>query len=275
MPLPTLGLAVAPPGDSLLARFLAVVARWCLVRQADAADSVDAWVVTDNSDPSFITPNVPVLVWTRDPQRPLAQDWPPSAILIGPHVPDGFVGAHQSLAVPEPAVDAAMVPYVPPLVRQRWRTRFGLPSDMVVYLNDESGMDLPVLLRGSALAVGAVAVATGDHVLGALAWGAPTVTDIKTARRLGLGRAVTVAQPELFAGAAHELTQSETRMSELSWAGRRLVEQTFDLAGTAYRAMEAAGIQPGEDRSHGVLSRLNELWASPQTAWSIIQGISN
>jgi hypothetical protein len=272
---PTVGLAIALPDDSLLGHFLGVIARWCTLRQASAGESVDAWIVTDSSDPTLITLDVPVLVWTRRSQPVAAQQWPEGAILIGPSVPDGLIGDHRGVSVPEPYVDASLIPFVPPLIRRRWRNRFGLPSDMVVVLHDGAGPDLPSHLRATALAVGAVAVATGDDVLAPLAWGAPTVTDVQTARRLRLGPAVKAVEAAHLAESAHALTQSEPQMAELAWRGRRLVEETFDLAGSAYRAVQAADICPGKDRSHGVLSRLNELSASPQTAWSIIREISN
>jgi hypothetical protein len=270
---PTIGLAIALPDDPLLERFLAIVARWCTLKHADAGEPVDAWIVTDSAESSLITTDAPVLVWTRHPQRVAGQTWPEDAILIGPGAPDGLVGEHRNVSVPEPAVDASIVPFVPPLIRRRWRSRFGLPSDLVVGLDEGASPDLPDHLRTTALAVAAVAVATGDGVLSALSWGAPTVTDLQTARRLGLGPAVKAVEADHLSEAASELTQSEEHMAELAWTGRRLVEESFDLAGAAYRAVQVAGLQPGEDNSHGVLSRLNELSASPETAWSIIHEI--
>jgi hypothetical protein len=145
---------------------------------------------------------------------------------------------------------------------------------MVVRL-DAGDPHIPVHLRATALAVGAVAVVTGDEVLSALAWGAPTVTDVQTARRLSLGEAVKAVEADQVAETARELAQSEPQMSELAWKGRRLVEAEFDLASAAYRVVRAAGLYPGDDGSHGVLSRLSELWACPQTARSIIREISS
>jgi hypothetical protein len=272
---PTIGLAITLPDDPLLARLLIAIARSCVVRQADATEPVDAWMVTDNSDPASITADVPLLVWTRLPRTTAVRSWPRAAVVLGPRVPTGAVGAHHSVSVPEAAVDTSMIPYVAPIIRQRWRTRYGLPRDMVVELESGAGPGLPEHLRATALAVTAVAVATGDPVLSALAWGAPTVTDVGTARRLRLGTSVKTVEADHLAEAAHELTQSEPQMSELAWAGRRLVERTFDLDSAADRTILAAGFPSEGSQFDGVSSRLHELSASPQASASMIRELSS
>lgn len=272
---PTIGLAIALPDDPLLARLLIAVARSCAVRQADATEPVDAWIVTDNSDPTSITPDAPLLVWTRLPRAAAVRNWPRAAVVLGPRVPTGAAGGYRSISLPEAAVDTFVIPYVAPMIRQRWRSRYGLPRDMVVELPSGSNRDLPEHLRATALAVTAVAVATGDDVLSALAWGAPTVTDEGTARRLHLGPAVKAVEADHLAEAAYELTQSEPQMAELAWTGRRLVERTFDLGGAAHRAMHAADLLHEGSHVDGVLSRLHELLASPQASASIIRELSS
>ena len=268
---PTLGLALSPPWDPLLTRFLAMIARWSSVRQASAGDPVDGWIVTDDIDPSRISSGLPVLVWTRSSGGAVEARWP-EAIVVGPLCN----GTERGVLVPDPNIDATAIPYVAPLVRGRWRQRYGLPTDLVLRIDDDAGSDVAMSLRPTALAVAAVIVATGDAVLNALAWGAPTVTDEVTARRLRLGGVVeAVAPPDLLA-TAHQLSHSVRRMAELAWSGRVLVEETFDIARVAHSALEMAELlRPRAAGSREVVARLNELWATPQRSWSMIQAISS
>jgi hypothetical protein len=265
---PTLGLAIATSVDALLARFLGVMARWTSVRQAYPSDAVDWWLVTDGVSQEAIGGDTPVMVWTDDPGPDVASRWP-DAIIVGPRGGHGRRG----VVVPDPSVDATMIPYVPPLVRQRWRRRYGLPGELVLRVDDDAA-DVSALLRPTALAVASVVIATGDAVVSSLAWGAPTVTDEKTAERLRLGNAVEAVNDGRFAEAAARLVGSQARMAELAWRGRSAVEERFDLAGAAYSALQMADMHPPEGGARAVVSQLNALWASSDSAWSIIRAIS-
>ena len=264
---PTLGIATTASADPLLARFLGVIARWTAVRQAYPSDVVDWWLVTDGVSPDAITSDIPVMVWTNAAGPEPASRWP-RAIVVGPH------GGHGSreVVVPDPNVDATAIPYVPPLLRLRWRRRYALPSNLVLRV-DDAASDVSTHLRATALAVASVVIATGDAALSAMAWGAPTVTDDSTAERLGLGDAVETGPAGQLAEAAARVLDSPTRMAELAWLGRRVVEERFDIAGAAYSALRLAGLHTAEDGTRAVVSDLNELWTSPDSAWSIIRAI--
>ncbi len=267
---PVLGLALGPHHDALLARFLVVASRRCLVRQADADDRVDAWIASDDADPALLTATVPLLVWTRDPERAAAR-WPSSAILLAPASSARSPG--QAIVVAEPAVDLSTTVYVAPLVRERWRQRYWLPQDLVMDLRAGQAPELTSSLRRAALATAAVVVGAGDTVPEALAWGAPTVTDEFTARRFALGPAVLAVPADQTMAAARDLASSAPRMAELSWAGRRLAESKFDLASSVRRALDAAQLARAEPGPRGVQALLTELWASPGVAELMIRQI--
>lgn len=264
----TLGLpAQAPPGDPLLRALLRILKRWCRVRYAEVEDQVDAWLVTDASDPSEIATDVPVLIWTRDPLGPAALCWAEVGTLVAPSTSDGC----PPLAIPDPGVDATQIPWVAPHVRARWRRRLDLPQGLVVR---PGTVELPEHLRSTALAVGAVGVVSGDTVLSLMAWGLPVVTDAGTERRLGLDGAVAVADGVDSVGAAQELAMDEPRMSTLSWRARRLVETRYDLATAAHRVAVAGSLQELVDPSSGVLTELSALWSSPGTARAMVGRIT-
>jgi hypothetical protein len=268
-------MAITPRDDPHLRRFLIAMGRSCSLRQAEPADAVAAWIVTDDSDQRLITTSVPVFVWTRDARR-AATDWPPTAILLCAGQTAGDEAGRLVVPVPEPAVDTSTVTYVNPLLRARWRNRYGMPADLVVTLEaDGRPRDLPIGLRDTALAVAAVAVATGDAVLDALAWGAPTVSDSQTAERLLLGEAAWVAPPDQLVDAARNLARSQTRMSELSWAGRSLVEARFDLVSAVNQAFAIAELPVGAATLKPLHALLAELRASEPVAWSIIRQVSD
>lgn len=271
---PTLGIALSGRPDYTLARFLVLADRWVGVRYADALeDGVDAWLVTDDVGINRWVASRPLLVWTRAPDAPAAQRWPDTAVRVVPCASEP-VGTDGALRVPEPGVDLMSIPFVAPLVRRRWRERYQLPDCMVVRLEGDRVAGVPKAATASALAVGSAATATGADVLTALAWGLPTVTDPATASRLALDGVVEVAEAGELAAAAERLCGSDERMAELAWAGRRRAEDRFDLGAAVVRALAAVGVGPRGNHSHRVLSCLQELWASPESAASMVQKIS-
>ncbi len=269
----TLGLAITRSTDPTLVTLLTYLRRWCDIRQADPADAVDAWMVDDATDPAMVNAGSPVIVWTRDAQTPAARRWSELGTLVGPSSATTSPDL-ATLTVPEPGVDATACFYVAPLVRRRWRDRLGLPADLVIPIGLDRGAALPPELMPTALAVASVVVAVGDLVLGAMCWGAPTATDDQTAARLGLAGAVHIADQADLAAAGAALCRDDGEMARLSWSARRLVEESFDLAGAAYTVAETARLVRQVDPSAGVLTRLNELWASPATALALVRKIT-
>lgn len=269
----TLGLAITRSADPALVTLLTYLRRWCTVRHADPQDAVEAWMVDDATDPSMVAPGAPVLVWTRDAQAPAARRWSEVGTLVGPASVTTSPGV-EMLTVPEPGVDATACSYVAPLVRRRWRDRLGLPADMVIDVGPDGDAGLPPRLMPTALALASVVVGAGDVVLGAMCWGAPTVADDVTAARLGLAGAVHVADRGDLMGVAAALCRDDGEMARLSWRARRLVEDSFDVAGAAYTIAKTARLVGQIDPSAGVLSRLNELWASPTTALALVRKIT-
>lgn len=267
---PTLGLALTPPTDPALLDLLVHMRRWCAVRQADSSDPVDAWMVTEGVDPALVSAGPLVLVWTRNPAS-AAPRWSGRGILVGPA---SSMAGWGGLSIPDTGVDATDAEFMAPVVRQRWRRRLALPPHTVIHLGDEGVAGLPARLEVTALATAAVVVASGDAVLRAMAWGAPTVTDPETAARLDLGGSVRVAATGEGEHVARALCNDEHAMALLAWRGRQRVEERHDLVGAAYRVAEAARIVPVADPTGGVLSLLTELWASPATAVSMLRAVT-
>lgn len=268
----TLGLAIAPPSDRTMTALLRVLRRWAVVRQAEPGDDVDAWLVTDATDPAWVSPGRPVLVWTRDASA-AATRWGDAGILVVPRGPRTEAPAN-AIAIPEPHVDTSSIPFVAPLLRDRWRRSLGLPAGMVTTLSGDADGRVTPRLRPTALAVAAVAVARGGAALTAMAWGAPTVTDESTADRLGIAGCVAVAASGREAGTAASLAADPVAMAALAWRARTEVESRFDLAAAAASVARAAGLMTAHDPSGGVVACLEELRASPSTARAVARRIA-
>jgi len=160
------------------------------------------------------------------------------------------------------SIDVSTVRWMPPLVRARLRHREGLPAGLVVDL-DRMGDDV----ARSAAAVAAAVVVTGPRAALALAVGAPTVTDARTAAELGIGSVTGLGRG---AGAEHEVAVlggmkaamavagDERRAAALSWWGRRFVEEHLDVGRAAAPVIELLGL----DRRSGLDRALDELRAA-------------
>jgi hypothetical protein len=145
---------------------------------------------------------------------------------------------------------------------------------MVIRVGLDGDDRVPPQLMPTAIAFASVVVGAGEVVLDAMCWGAPTVTDGTTAARFGLAGAVRVADRGDLAAAGAALCRDGGEMARLSWRARRLVEHSFDIAGAAHTIAQTARLVRQIDPSAGVLSRLNELWASPTTALALVRKIT-
>lgn len=136
---------------------------------------------------------------------------------------------HGVVLVPEDGIDTDRWPPLAPVVRQRWRERFGLPSDLVIGLEPGAHLgDLP-----TDLALASVAVVTGPATVLALALATPVVTGPDTAARLGLRPgldAEVVADLGQLGAVARALAADQDRAAAFSRRGRRFAERHLDLA---------------------------------------------
>jgi hypothetical protein len=154
-----------------------------------------------------------------------------------------------------PAADAAAGrSVVSPFVRRRLRRARGLPEAAVLEQAGDGwrwpGLAEPLaddLVPTAMACASAVAVTEPARLLEAMAWGAPTVSDPASARRVG-----AVAGTHVLVGAdaderrrlATELAADQALASRLSWAGRRLVEWRHDAGRAAMRLVELLGLRP-------------------------------
>jgi hypothetical protein len=216
--LPVLGLVLQGRGEELIP-LLSALRRWCrpvLLRRFEGP--VAALLLDHLPDEE---PNLPWRTVTRD---------------------------HDVLAVAGErafwAPDTATSPdagFVPPFVRARLRAARGLPECPVLgpdrrWLSAQAP-PVPDELFDTALACAAVAVAhdptTAER---ALAWGTPTVCDLRTAEALGVPRppdgsdGVVAVEEDPLALAA-----DPRRAAAFSWRGRRWWEDRHDPASLAAR----------------------------------------
>jgi glycosyltransferase involved in cell wall biosynthesis len=139
-------------------------------------------------------------------------------------------------------------------VRRRLRWARGLPEAAVLEQAEDGwrwpGRADPLaddLVPTAMACASAVAVTEPARLLEAMAWGAPTVSDPASARRVG-----AVAGTHVLVGAdaderrrlATELAADQALASRLSWAGRRLVEWRHDAGRAAMRLVELLGLRP-------------------------------
>lgn len=146
---------------------------------------------------------------------------------------------------PRDAVNAALHPSISPFVRQRWRSRLGLPEPWVLELDGHRSTLLDPGLVPSALALCSAAVVTSGELTLALALGTAVVTSPATAARVGAEAdvQVLVRQVDRLA-AARELADDFPRAAALGWGARLLVEERFDLGRVAIDILDGLGIGP-------------------------------
>ncbi len=146
---------------------------------------------------------------------------------------------------PRDAVDAGRHPCVPPFVRQRWRTALGLPDPWIVAFDGHGATALDSDLHATALALCSVAIITGPGLVTALSLGAPVVTSPAAAERVGAEPGVhLLTRSNDHYGAATSLANDIARAAALSWGGRTLVEERFDLRTVAIALLDQLGIGP-------------------------------
>ena len=232
-PRPVLALVGSGPGPSRSVPLLGVlgieaeVVSWA-VHERSGRPAPDAVLVSEVELLEGL-PAVPVAVWVDDHED--------LGVAAAARV-EAALSHHRELVgqgvvfVPRTGIDTNRWPPIAPLVRQRWRHRFGLPRELVVGLEPGAHPDdLP-----TDLALASVAVVTGPATVLALALGTPVVTSPDTADRLGLrpGLDAEVAEdPDGAAGLARSVAVDEERAAALSRRGRRFAERHLDLGAPA------------------------------------------
>jgi hypothetical protein len=173
-----------------------------------------------------------------------------------------------AVLVPSAGLEVDRWPPLAPLVRRRWRERYGLPARHVVRVRriDE---DADPTSLSTQLAVASAAVVGGPPTLLALALGTPVVTSADTARRLGLtaGREVEVATDRATARElADAIAADDGWAATLSRRGRRFAELHLDLGRPARLVAERLGLRvPERGPCAKVEARLAEL-ATPEAS---------
>ena len=259
---PTLGVrnrTSAPPG---LVALLAAARRWCriVLLTPEYLDPVDAVLATR---PDLVPPGMrPLAVWVDDPADLERAEVEGADVVLSGNA-DVVVGAGgRGLFVPRPGVTVSVgtpvligTPVlVPPFVRARMREARGLPTPLVVELDDDGSVSVGLAQRvAPELAATAVALASaaivvdGPGLIGALAWGTPCVTDGPTAEIVGAhpGREVLVAGTASGRRALATSVADEARLAaRLSTAGRALVDDRHDPVRAAARLVRRLGLAP-------------------------------
>lgn len=206
-------------------------------------------------------PPVPTAVWVRgEDDLRIAGGFGVEAVLCARRE----LVARGAVHVPRIGIDLRRWPPVSPLVRQRWRERYGLPAELVVGVDPPKDLDE---LAGP-LALASVAVLTGPATALALALGTPLVTNPSSARRLGIRAGVdaeVAATGDAAAAMARAVAADPDLAAVLSRRGRRFAERHLDLSRPAQTLRVRLGLDPQPVPS-GVdvaLARLDELATPP------------
>jgi hypothetical protein len=163
---------------------------------------------------------------------------------------------------------------VPPVVRSRLRRARGLPHDAVAVcddLNDRFSWcdrELDPSLADTALACAAAVVARGSHLLRAMAWGAPIVTDEISNRAVGAlpERHLLVEDADPL-GVAAQLAHDAVRAALLGRSARRFYEERFDMRRSVHRlAARLCLSAPPPERVRLALEALGTPMNAPRVA---------
>lgn len=222
---PVLGLVVAAEPPAPLLRLLVEMHPWCEVRAAEPKLAVAAWLASSARAPAIeaaARSGRPWALWIDDADglRRAEELGPPLVVTAVPTV----ARSSGALLIPdERDARADRIGAIPPFVRERLRRRSRLPAILVA---DVDSGAVPEDLIPAVLAVCSACIVTGERVVDALAWGAPTVTDPASAAaaRARHDHEVLVGGAAERAGLAEALGRDPILAARLSRAGRRLAE---------------------------------------------------
>lgn len=240
---PVLGLVVAAEPPAPLLGLLVEMHPWCEVRAAEPGLAVAAWLVSSARAPAIevaARSGRPWALWVDDADGLRRVDElgrPPLVVTAVPAV----ARSSGALLIPdERDARADRIGAIPPFVRERLRRRSRLPAILVA---DVDSGAVPEDLIPAALAVCSACIVTGERVVDALAWGAPTVTDPASAAAAGArhDHEVLVGGAAERAGLAEALGRDPILAARLSRAGRRLAESR-SLRRVAAQVAERLGL---------------------------------
>jgi hypothetical protein len=211
--------------------------------------------------------DVPIAVALAAGEEPPPDVAEGADVLLLPRLPgeDDDAPTSRTVTWPVPSVDAAAHPPLTPFVRERWRTRLGLPSTLAVVIGFERVTPLRDTAVPSALALCSAAAVRGPDALLALALGTPLVTDAGEARRLGARDdvEVVIAAPHDAKPAAEELAHDVRRAARLGWAARLLAERRHDVRPAADAVAARLGLPARTRPGDSLEGRLDELGTPP------------
>lgn len=258
-----LAVAATPGSTEAVRPLLRELAIRADVRPLDGmAGQPDAAFATSRGALRSVPAGVPTALWAADAAE-LASVAPTAFPAVYLSADPEAIG-RGAVAVVADALAVAEIPFLPPLVRRRWRARLGLPDRLVVAVEPSAGPHGDALTN---LALAAAAVVTGPLLASALALGTPVVTTAAEAARLGLrdGHEVDLADPDLASaceGLARSLADDEERAARMSLGARRFAEASLDLCHIADLVLDRLGLTgpPGtQDLPAALDRRLAEL----------------
>ena len=240
--LPAVGIMALPGSPPAFVALLQALRPWCRPYAADHDDaSPAAWLASSPACPGVTSTGRPYAVWIDDveasEQAAALEPAPRVLVTSDPAV------ARPSVLFPRHGVDLrASLPFAP-VIRQRWRSRLGLPATLIVNAGGGGPSRLPEDLLPTAIALASVVVATGPRLAEALAWAAPCVTDAPSAAALGANDDdVVIGRPGERETLAAALAGDDGRAAALSGAGRRLAERRLDHHRPARQVAHALGL---------------------------------
>lgn len=263
-----IAIATAAPVAPALVTLLTSLRRRCQVfALADDAPPYDAIVA---AQPTLrVPPGVPLAVWVSSVDELAAPLLEVAKVVVtdNQEVIDAVGGRGLFASCGHAASGASPVA---PFVRSRLRQARGLPPSPIVELGPEGWRwNDDVAIEGglveTALGCAAAVVITGELILKAFAWGAPTVTNPATARQVAAipGREVLVAETtEERRRMARSLAVDDPLAARLSWHGRALVERYHDASWAAAKLAQAliqgdSSLMPGPPPMATRLEALN------------------
>lgn len=223
-------------------------------------------------------PAVPYAVWAANPDDlDLAPVAGAAAVLTDDHDVADASGQRAVFVAEQDVIGDARL--MLPVSRRRLRQARGLPGTLILQAADDGwswsaaeGDDVPVPpdLYATALGVASAVVATGEHLLHAFAWGAPTVTDAATVLRVHARPGVDTILVEDPAGRpdrARDLAANEAEAAQVALAGRRLVEMRHDLASSVDRLLRRLRLRSSRQQPrHAMRDLLAELHTPADSA---------
>lgn len=222
---PILGLVVAGEPPPELIQLLVEMHPWCEVRGAEPQLAAAAWLVSTPRAPGIeaaAQSGRPWALWLDDASgQQAAEELGPTLVVTAFPAVARSSGA---LLIPgDHNAPADRIRAIPPFVRDRLRRRSRLPAILVA---DVDSGAVPEDLIPAVLAVCSACIVTGERVVEALAWGAPTVTDAASAAAAGAlnDHEVLVGGDAERGGLAEAAGRDPILAARLSHAGRSLAE---------------------------------------------------